>query len=225
MSASPFYIIANWKSNKTIKEAIAWLENFGNLIEKQPIPQDLKIILCPPALHLSTMTTGISASQLPVFLGSQDISPFTSGSYTGAISAEMLKDLVKYTLIGHSERRKYFKETDAELFEKVTQAKAMGIEPIYCIPSPDTVIPSGITLVGYEPVWAIGTGKSETAENAAGVATAIRTKTGSDISVIYGGSVNPDNIKEYRNAGLNGVLVGKVSLDPTTFNELIAHAI
>lgn len=224
--ASPFFIIANWKSNKTIEEAIKWVEDISVLWKQHNIPEEqIKVILCAPFLHLSTVSTALFAAELPIKLGTQDISPFENGAYTGAISAEMLKNVVQYSLIGHSERRKYFKEADEELFEKVKQAKLAGIEPIYCISAPDAVIPSGIKLVGYEPVWAIGSGKSETAENASTVAANIRSKIGTDTSIIYGGSVNLGNIKEYKNANLNGVLVGKVSLDPTAFMELIAQAL
>ena len=222
----PFYIIGNWKSNETIDEAVAWWQDFSYLWKKNPPnTQNLKIILCPSFIHLTTIKSLIELSDIPMSLGVQDLSPFPSGPYTAENSANMLKGLVKYSIIGHSERRKYFGEKDDELKAEVEQAIKAGIEPIYCIQDDKMSFPKECNIVAYEPVWAIGTGKPETAENANQVAKNIKAHAHKQLAVIYGGSVTSENVSSYVNQeDISGVLPGGASLDPKKFIGIIANA-
>jgi triosephosphate isomerase len=222
----PFYIVGNWKSHKTVAEAVMWYQDITILWKKRKInARDVKIIICPSVLHLTTLASMIALSPLPIELGVQDISAYPQGAYTGQISADMVRPQARFTLIGHSERRKYNHEEDNELAEKAAQAVAHGIEPIYCIQDPKQAIAPRCKIVGYEPVWAIGTGKPETAANADIVAAEIKKRHGSDTIVIYGGSVTAENVASYKQAShIGGVLPGGASLEPATFLDLIANA-
>ncbi len=231
MKTAPFYVIGNWKSNKTIEEAVIWVQDFTSYWKKQPYnPQLVKVILCAGYTHLTTFASLIQLSNLPLELGAQDVSPYPSGTYTGAISAVMLKGLVRYVLIGHSERRKHFRETEEELHNKVEQAKAQQIKPIYCVQNDKIPIPESVSLVGYEPSWAISGGdpyatKPETPENANNVADSIKRTTKQTLRLIYGGSTTPENVVSYRNQqNIDGVLPGGTSLKADTFYNLILNA-
>lgn len=203
-------IAGNWKSNKTVAEAEEWVRRFtinqGN------------VVLCVPFTVLSVM----KGQQFG--LGAQDVSPFPDGPYTGEVSARQIKEFADWVIIGHSERRKNFGETDELLVKKAEQAKSAGLKIIYCVPDDKTVIPHGVDVVAYEPVWAIGTGKSDTPENANAVITSIKAK--SQVStVLYGGSVTADNVSSFvSQPAIDGILAGGASLDPTTFSELIGNA-
>lgn len=125
-------IVANWKANKTIDEATQWLKEVESI--KYQVLSNLELIICPPFTLLYHLKLLITNSQLPITLAAQDVSPFPDGAYTGEVSARMLKDLgVKYVLIGHSERRKYFKEDEAILANKVREALDVGLTPIFCV--------------------------------------------------------------------------------------------
>ncbi len=231
MPSTPFVIVGNWKSNKTIDEAIHWFQDFSVLWTKQPIvTEQIKIILCPAFIHLTQLTSFIDSHHLPIALGAQDVSPYESGTYTGGISAEMLKRLVSYSLVGHSERRQHFHEQEAELIKKVERLRKAGIEPIYCVQKPDQEIPQGCNLVAYEPVWAISRGdpyatKPESAENANQIASQLKQKYGTNLKIIYGGSTNPDNVASYvKQEFLDGILPGGASLKADTFYHLIRNA-
>lgn len=208
------FIVANWKSNKTVAEAEIWLESF-----KPPVT-DRTVIICAPFTLLHLLHERKSGFEL----GAQDVSPFGEGAFTGAINARQLKELVSWVLIGHSERRKYFGETDETLAQKVTQAKAAGLRVLYCVQDEKTPIPGGVEAVAYEPVWAIGTGKTDTPPNANGVITAIK-KTSNVPIVLYGGSVSGGNIASFvSQPSIDGVLVGGGSLDPDIFVQILANA-
>ncbi len=210
-------IAGNWKSNKTAGEAIEWLGNFK--LETQA-----QVILFIPFTLLFPLKQEILRLQIPIQLGAQDISPFPDGAYTGEVSARQIKELADWVIIGHSERRKYFRETDEVLAQKVGQAKSAGLHIVYCVPDQETAIPPGVDAVAYEPVWAIGTGKSDTPDNASQVTRMIKAK--SNISaVIYGGSVTPDNVASFvSQEAIDGVLPGGASLDPEKFANLILNA-
>lgn len=202
------FIAGNWKSNKTIEEAKEWLNQFTTT---NPV------VLCVPFTLL-----GVLKSE-KLSLGAQDVSPFGDGAYTGEVNARQIKELADWVIIGHSERRKYFSETDQMLQKKAEQAKNAGLKIIYCVPDDKTAIPS-VDVVAYEPVWAIGTGESDTPENADEICRKIKEKAGNAI-VIYGGSVTDQNVRSFvEKPNIDGVLPGGASLDPKIFARLIASA-
>lgn len=226
MKSTLFYIIGNWKSNKTIDEAVIWAKDFETFAKREPFDlKKVRVILCVPFLHMTTLASLIELRQLPLLLGAQNVSAYPQGAYTGETSASMCQVFVKYTLIGHSERRKYFKEDEPTLKSKLEQAKMVAIEPVYCVQDENMSIPETVTLVGYEPVWAIGTGKPDTPDNANRVAGIIKQRSGRDIKVIYGGSVTPENVTAYATMEhISGVLPGGASLTAQSFHRLIVNA-
>lgn len=210
------FVAGNWKSNKTILEAKLWIEQF-----KAP---SLSSVLCVPFTLLSFLHDEIRSRKLPIQLGAQDVSPYPDGAYTGAVSARQLKELCEWVIIGHSERRKYFGETDAVLAQKVDQAKDAGLKIIYCVQDEKTAVPDGVDVVAYEPIWAIGTGKTDVPENANAVTGAIKKRTRVE-TVIYGGSVTAENVGSFvKERDIDGVLPGGASLDPEKFYRLIEAA-
>lgn len=208
------FIAGNWKSNKILPEAEDWISKFHT------VSDNCTIVLCVPFTVLP-----IFAQKNPSFsLGAQDVSPFPEGAYTGEVSARQIKEFADWVIIGHSERRKYFNETDGMLESKVKEAKATGLKVIYCVPDDKTAIPAGVDVVAYEPVWAIGTGKSDTPENANAVIGAIKAKS-QVTTVIYGGSVTAENVASFVGmSAIDGVLPGGASLDPEKFAALILNA-
>lgn len=218
----PLVIAGNWKSNKTTADALRWLQDFKNHMES--IPTYITVVLCVPFTLLYTVKEAIHEYSLPLVLGAQNVSPFPDGAQTGEESARMVRDLAEWVIIGHSERRKNFGETDEILRQKVEQAKNVGLKIIYCVPNDSTVIPKNVDVVAYEPVWAIGTGKSDTPENANAVITNI--KANSQVpTVIYGGSVTAANVASFvSQPSIDGVLPGGASLDPEAFADLITKA-
>lgn len=220
------YIVANWKSNKTADEVEEWFDKirveFGKINSAKL--NSLKIIICPPYVYLPLVKKLTIDFSLPFELGAQDVSPFGMGAYTGEVCAKMLTDFAKYVIVGHSERRNYFHEDDKFLGEKVKQINSMGLEAIFCIQDAETIVPEGVTIAAYEPVWAIGSGKADTPENAKQVISFVKQKSHVD-NVLYGGSVTPENIKSYLAIGqIDGVLIGGASLVPEKFWEIIINA-
>ena len=215
-------IVANWKANKTEDEAIKWLEGFYTGEERLGNLEGKKIIVCPPFTLLLQIRKYIDANGMSLVLGSQDLSGFEAGAYTGEIPAEIIGSIVKYSIIGHSERRRNLNETDELLKNKVNRAMQNNIIPIYCIQNENTLIPEGVEVVAYEPIEAIGTGNPDTPENADSVASEVKLKNKSIKQVLYGGSVKGDNVKGFTSMGsIDGVLVGGASLDPENFLEII----
>lgn len=219
-------ILGNWKSNKTLNEAKQWIEKFKSLASV--LPSNIRLILCPAFHHLDLFAN----AKLPLSLGVQDVSPFPSGAYTGAMSARMLEGTVEYTLLGHSERRKYFGETDETIAKKVTEAKDAGIKPIVCISQlPEAsrlkeLVPdfADFGMLLYEPLFAIGSGQSDTPDNADKTAKQLQDIIGT-VPVLYGGSVIPENVAGFvQKEHLAGVGVGGASLDPEKFYRLIEAA-
>jgi triosephosphate isomerase len=214
------FIIANWKANKTTEEASSWLRTFTETY--QPQNSDKEVIICPPTLLLPLLRQ----SQDGKFkLGIQDFSPFEKGAYTGEEPASLAQEFVQYAIIGHSERRTYFKEAGELLNQKVEVAWKFQITPIFCIQDEHTPIPPTVTLVAYEPPTAIGSGHPDTPESAEKVAASVKTAYPNIQYVLYGGSVSPQNVHEFTNQEhLNGVLVGGASLDPAKFIDIIQNA-
>lgn len=212
------WIIANWKSNKSIAEALDWVSVLGSQIPKN---ENIKVVVCPAFSCLSEIKKAIQVGNFSLMVGSQDISPFDVGAYTGEESAALLKDLVDIAIIGHSERRINFNETDETVSKKVTLALENNIIPLVCVQNAKTPIPKGSNLVAYEPIFAIGTGNPDTPENADAVAADIKQKDG-EVQVLYGGSVNSGNIKSFINQkNINGVLIGHASLNAGEFISIV----
>lgn len=214
------FIVANWKSNKTAKEAEDWLNELKNanvdVVNKETI-------ICPPFIPLYKLNSVIKELNLPIKLGAQDISPFDEGAYTGEVNGKQIKEFTDYVIIGHSERRQNFKETDEMLIKKVQMAQKYLLTPIFCIQDQDTFVPEGVKIVAYEPVAAIGTGNPDTPENAEKVAKAVKEK-GVQF-VLYGGSVNTQNVSSFTSMeSIGGVLVGNASLDAKEFAKIIQNA-
>lgn len=213
------WIIANWKSNKTIQEALDWVAKVGPAIPKQ---DNLKVVVCPTFSCLSEVKKAIAVSNFPLLIGAQDLSPFDGGAYTGEESARLLKQLVNLSLIGHSERRQNFHEDDDMVAKKVNQVLENGIIPLVCIQGKETPVPQGCKLVAYEPVWAIGSGDSDTPENDQDIARFIKSKYGNGIEVLYGGSVTSENIVHFiSQQDINGALIGGASLDAEEFVRIV----
>jgi triosephosphate isomerase len=218
----PLIIAGNWKSNKTTAEALLWLQNFKSCMP--PIPTFVTVLLCVPFTLLYTLKEAVKLDELPIVLGAENVSPFGEGAETGEESARMVKELADWVIIGHSERRKNFHETDDVLQQKVEQAKLVGLKIIYCVPDDTSSIPAGVDVVAYEPVFAIGTGTTDTPEHANDVVSHIKARSHVS-SVLYGGSVTPENVASFVvQPSIDGVLPGKVSLEPKLFADLIASA-
>lgn len=207
------FIAGNWKSHKTVQEAQDWMGQIN-------IPKsDATIVICVPF----TLLSSVKSSHFT--LAAQDVSPFSEGAYTGEVSARQVKEFADWVIVGHSERRKYFGETDEILTRKVEMAKGANLKVIYCVPDDMTFIPANVDVVAYEPVWAIGTGKTDSPDNANSVVRKIKSKT-NITTCIYGGSVTPQNVKSFVSTEtIDGVLPGGASLDANMFSELIKEAI
>lgn len=216
------YIVANWKANKTEEEARTWIEEIGNIIFTNEIPDNKKIIICPTFSTLAILKGYILANNLPMHLGVQDISRFKKGAYTGEIPAEILDKNIEYSIIGHSERRQNFGEDDETLQSKVKNAKEKSIKPIFCVQNEDNLIPQGVEIVAYEPIEAIGSGKPDSPDNAEKIARLIKERNPEVKVVLYGGSVSEKNVKSFSSKeNIDGVLVGGASLDSSSFFSII----
>lgn len=218
----PLLIAGNWKSNKTIIEAEEWLRELRTQnLELNDQRKGITLVLCVPFTLLHFLHDQIKQLNMPIALGSQDVSPYPEGAYTGEIASRQIKEFADWVIIGHSERRNYFGETDALLKQKVEQAKAGGLKVIYCVPDGNTPIPTGVDVAAYEPVWAIGTGKADTPENAGSVIARIK-QTFRVGTVLYGGSVTPTKVASFvTHPAIDGVLPGGASLEAETFIGIV----
>lgn len=223
------YVVGNWKSNKTIQEAIAWWNAFGALVSgdkkiaSEAKKRHLIIVLCAPYTVLPALKENIESIGFPIALGAQDVSPFPEGAYTGEVSARMVKELADYVIVGHSERRRYFQETDSELEFETLHAQSVGLATIYCVEGEKNSIPGSATVVAYEPPSAIGKGQAEDVGKAGTVCAGIGRSTHKP--VLYGGSVTPDNVASFLgHPAIDGVLLGGSSLDPSVFFTIIRVA-
>lgn len=221
------FIVANWKSHKTEQEAKDWFAALQSFDYSEAGLDHKEIIVCPPLPLLYTLKSLITTQNtqnLPLRIGSQNISPFDDGAYTGEVSANMLKDAASYVIIGHSERRNYFAENDELLSQKVEQAVAQDITPIFCVQGKDTPVPKQASFIAYEPVFAIGSGTPDTPESAESVAAFFKEQAHTQ-QVIYGGSVKPENVNAFTQMPhIDGVLPGGASLDAASFYQIIVNA-
>lgn len=244
-------IAGNWKMFKTTNEATDYAVRF---LEEVKEVSELDIILCAPFTSLYALKNELEESI--VHLGAQNMSWADQGAYTGEISAQMLLDVAcTYVILGHSERREMFGETDEEIAKKVRQALAAGLTPIVCcgenldlreegkaverVQGQVTRALEGLSseelsriIVAYEPIWAIGTGKTASSKDAQEMCASIRATLTSlmglaagKVPILYGGSVKADNIAELMTEqDVDGALVGGASLDPLSFAKLVHNA-
>lgn len=222
------YFIANWKANHTYSTSLEWMTAFLNKIEQDAKLKtklennELTIIIAPPFPFIIPLKD-IVKHYGNIHLASQDISCIEKGKYTGEVTAEALSGHVQYSIIGHSERRMNFNETDDLLQKKVDLANKYGLKTIYCIRNERDLFPSTISLLSYEPVHAIGTGNNENPADVVDVKKKLNIPP--DVPFIYGGSANKDNVDSYliTNA-IDGFLVGTASVDPIEFYSMCASA-
>ena len=240
-------IAGNWKMNMLPNEAIELMED---LIPKVKDSKD-EIIVCVPYIDL--FYTLLEAQQTNIHVGAQNVFYEDKGAYTGEVSATMLKSInTEYVIIGHSERRRYFNETDEIVNKKAKKALENGLKPIICVGETLeekeqgkaievitnqvakalkdlTIKDLSNTIIAYEPIWAIGTGKTATKEDAESSIKSIREKIKSifntdDVSILYGGSVKPENAKElFSMPNIDGALVGGASLKADSFAGIVNY--
>ena len=243
-------IAANWKMHKTIGQAVEFARGLKEALRHKTAAA--AVVIAPPFTSIAALAAEFKG--FPVLLAAQNIYPGDPGAFTGEISGEMLIDAgCRYCLVGHSERRRLFGEDNAFINAKITAALDYGLMPIFCIgetlaqreagATPAILtrqlkeglnkVPTGAiqkTVIAYEPVWAIGTGKTATPEQAQEAHLLIRNllseaygeKKAADISIIYGGSVTAANIGSLiTQPEINGVLVGSASLDLASFLAII----
>ena len=250
MSRRP-YIIGNWKLNKTIAEAEAFVQA---LLPRVAAVDGVDFGVCPSFLSLQPVVDSARGSQLGVF--AQTMHQADSGAFTGEVSAPMLVEVdVQGVLLGHSERRETFGETDAALQEKVPRALDAGLVPVLCVGETEEErerreteeklrrqvnedlagVPAerlADVVIAYEPIWAIGTGKTATPDQAQEAVAFVRSLVGGldagaaeEVRVLYGGSVNKDNLGELlAMPDVDGGLVGGASLDPAAFAQMVETA-
>lgn len=221
------YVVANWKSHKTLAEASHWLNRFLDLYRPNP---RLKVILAPAFPFLFPLQQIIGSTRSDVYLAGQDVSAFPLGSYTGQVAAEMLLGLADYALVGHSERRRWCHESHQEVANKVHEALAAGITPIVCVDLPYARAQFAAlsnheldkSIVGYGPVEAIGVDIAPSAERVRAAIVELK-RMAPDSPILYGGSVGRENVNEYMEIpGLSGLMVATASLAAEEFAEICA---
>ena len=245
-------IAGNWKMNKTSSDATALVQDLVNEVGRS---SDVDVVVCPPYTSLEVVGKAIEGSSIK--LGAQNMHHEASGAYTGEISAAMLRSIfTNYVILGHSERRTYFGETDAFINQKVLAALKNQLKPIVCVGETLSERESGSTLkvvqtqleanlegvskdlavnlvIAYEPVWAIGTGKVATTEQAQEVHAFIRSllvklfgdAVAQKLRILYGGSMKPANAPELLSQkDIDGGLIGGASLESRSFTDLIKAA-
>jgi triosephosphate isomerase len=243
------YLAANWKMNKTVAEAA----EFVDALLPRIAATRCDVVICPSYLALSEVVERRRGTAVRV--AAQNMHEEGSGAFTGEVSAPMLVELdVEAVVLGHSERRQYFNETDEALARKVPAALAADLEPILCVGESEAARDAGETeevlerqlqadlanvesadlervIVAYEPIWAIGTGRTATPEQAQEVCAFIRDvlrmrgATVDRVRILYGGSVKPDNAAELMSKpDVDGALVGGASLDPADFAAIVEAA-
>jgi triosephosphate isomerase (TIM) len=245
-------VAGNWKMYKTFDEAVDFVEAIQQAI---PSPEKVDAVICAPSLYLPTLVVAAEDSSLAI--GAQNMHFEDEGAFTGEISPAMLSNIqVDYVILGHSERREMFSETDEAVNKKVRAALNHGIVPIICCGETLEEREAGATeskvagqiakalegfapvevehmVIAYEPIWAIGTGKTATADDANAVCGAIRLvveklygkAVADNIRIQYGGSVKPENIEELlAKEHIDGALVGGASLQEDSFMKLLEAA-
>ena len=248
-------IAGNWKMNKTYTEGVVLAQGLADALKDAEVKVD--VVVCPPTVDLKGVSEVIDQTSAPFALGAQNVYFEESGAFTGETAPSMLESVgATYCVIGHSERRGYFGETDEDINKKAKALMAHNIVPISCCGEPLEVREAGkhvefvvdqikadtegleITdpskyVIAYEPIWAIGTGKTATADDAQEVCGAIREtlaqifgqETADGIRVLYGGSAKPSNIAELvAKPDVDGSLVGGASLKAEDFSQMVIKA-
>ena len=246
-------IAGNWKMNKTVAEALDLVQD---LVREVQQVKEVDVVICPAFTALGEVSKKVIDTNIR--LGAQNMSEQAAGAHTGEIAAEMLKEfLVRYVILGHSERRQYQEETDSLISKKALAAHAASIKPIVCVGETLEQRDSGVTndvvgsqvkgslagltssqmletIIAYEPVWAIGTGKTASSEQAQEVHHFIRgvlsdlhgDEVARQVRIQYGDSVKPGNARELMSQpDIDGALVGGASLDAKSFSEIILNSI
>jgi triosephosphate isomerase len=217
-------IVANLKSYKTEIEAKEWLENLKTEFKTVNLTMEKEVIVCPSFTLLSLFKTFIVENNLNIKLGGQNVSQFGEGAFTGEINAKQIKEFADYVLIGHSERRTNFNETNQILLQKIKTSIDNSLTPIFCIQDSNVEIPENINILAYEPTFAIGSGNPDTPENANDVASKL-LETKPEASVLYGGSVTSENVNSFTSKeNISGVLVGGASLEAKEFVQIVKNA-
>jgi triosephosphate isomerase len=239
-------IVGNWKMNTTVAEAIRLVRGMLDGLEQA---EEVEKVLCPPFVSLTAISKLLKGSS--VKLGAQNMHFEARGAYTGEISALMLTGLCEFVILGHSERRQYFAETDEIVNRKVTAALENKLKPILCVGEDldeneagkteeiiarqlsrglSDIRPTTNIVIAYEPIWAIGTGKAASGRQAAATIEFIRNKlskqwsgnVAQDLRILYGGSVSSSNIGEFvSQPEIDGALVGGASLKPEEFLGIV----
>ncbi len=235
------FVVANWKMNMDLSSALKWLEEV-----EANLPDAVDTAVCAPYVYLLPMVE--KAERIPI--GAQNLAFAKSGAYTGEVAGYMLRDIgVKLVIIGHSERRRHFNETDEIIKLKLERAIENSLDIILCVGETLEQRRAGETLqvvksqlsnalrefrnwerltIAYEPVWAIGTGVPCEPEDAIEVINEIRQYVkdmgGQNIRVLYGGSIKPDNFEQFLKFGADGGLVGGASLSAESFSKLLKIA-
>jgi len=243
-------IFGNWKMNGSLASNAALLE----LLTQGLVDADCEIAVCAPAPYLAQLRSLLSGSSIAIAIGAQDVSAHASGAFTGEVSAAMLREFgVRYVLVGHSERRQYYAESDELVARKAQAALANGITPVVCVGETLAQREAGETeavvrrqlaavvqrnghclseiVLAYEPVWAIGTGLTATPAQAQAVHAVLRaqllaaTTAAVRVPILYGGSMNAGNAAELlAQADIDGGLVGGASLKAVDFLGIVACA-
>jgi len=239
-------IAGNWKMNTTISEAVKLVNELRQGLDEI---DNVDKVLCPPFVSLVAVGKLIKGSSIK--LGAQNLYFEEKGAYTGEISPLMLAELCEFVIIGHSERRQYFNETDEIINKKIKAALKVGLKPILCIGERLEENEAGLTaevvtkqlklalvgiddlskmIIAYEPIWAIGTGRAATGKQANQTISLIRSnvsqlydkKTARDVRILYGGSVTADNATEFmQQPEIDGALVGGASLKADQFLRIV----
>jgi triosephosphate isomerase (TIM) len=242
-------VAGNWKMNKTLEEGLKLATEIINMV-KDEVRNDAQAVICPPFISLYSIGKLLEGSK--VSLGAQNCYSKESGAYTGEVSVDMVKSVsAKYVILGHSERREYFKESNQQLADKLNLVLKAGLTPIFCcgesleqrekgihIDFVNTQLTESLfhlseaefskVVIAYEPIWAIGTGKTASTEQAQEMHAKIRQhlsgkyKAANDTSILYGGSCKPDNAKElFACKDVDGGLIGGASLKSRDFVDIL----
>lgn len=242
----------NWKMNKTVAEAVVLTQDISNQYSKEW--EDVDVVLCPPAIDLKPAKTVLDFDRVKVKVGAQNVHWESEGAFTGEISVPMIKEIgCEYCIVGHSERRNLFGESDQDVNRKVKALVSGGVAPIVCVGESLAVRDEGTTdefvcaqvkaafagldaadvrgsVVAYEPVWAIGTGRTATPEQAQEVCAAIRStlaelfgeERAEEMRVLYGGSMKPENVEGLiAQPDIDGGLIGGAALKASSFKQLV----